>query len=307
MAAIELESVHYSYSGRPALGGVSFSIEEGKISALLGPNGGGKTTIFRILSTLLRPQSGSARVDGLDCARTPYLVRRRIGVVFQNRSLDLELSVEENLLHQGRLYGMRGKMLSDRAAYVAGKLGVTDRLRDRVRILSGGLQRRVDLAKALLHQPKILLLDEPTNGLDPKAGHDFWRHLRDLNRDEGMTILLTTHSMEEADRCDFLVILSEGKVVAEGSPAELKMRVGPDVVIVRGGSVEELGRRIAETFHLRPMVLDDLIRIEHENGHALVSELMERFPKEIESVTVGRASLEDVFIRQTGRRLGNDD
>ncbi len=306
MTAIELDSVRYAYSGRPALRGVTFSIQEGRISALLGPNGGGKTTIFRILSTLLRPDSGSARVDGLDCARTPYLVRRRIGVVFQSRSLDLELSVAENLLYQGRLYGMRGRGLAERAELLAEKFGLSHRLRDRVRILSGGLQRRVDLAKALLHHPRVLLLDEPTNGLDPKASHDFRQYLRDLNRDEGMTILLTTHSMEEADRCDSLVILSEGEVVAEGSPAELKQQVGPEVVTVRSSCAEELGRRIAQVFDVRPLVLDGVIRIEHANGHGLVSELMERFPNEVESVTVGRASLEDVFIRQTGRRLGSD-
>ena len=303
--AIELRGVEFSYGERKALKGVSFSVEAGRVAGLLGPNGGGKTTTFRILSTLLRPESGSATIFQKDVVNDPYSVRRLIGVVFQNRSLDLELTVRENLVHQGHLYGMRGGNLSQRIAELAERFGIEDRLSERAKSLSGGLQRRVDLAKALLSRPRLLLLDEPTNGLDPKVSRDFWNLLRELNRAEGMSILLTTHSMEEAERCDQLVILADGTVVTEGSPASLKEQVGPEIVTLRSPAAEELMVRIREDFGLQPTLVEGMIRIEHDNGHELVARLAQRFEDSIESVTVSRATLEDVFIRETGHTLGS--
>jgi ABC-2 type transport system ATP-binding protein len=303
--AIELRGVEFSYGERKALKGVSFSVEAGRVAGLLGPNGGGKTTTFRILSTLLRPEAGSATIFGKDVVSDPYGVRRLIGVVFQNRSLDLELTVRENLVHQGHLYGLRGRNLSERIAELAERFGIVDRLSERAKSLSGGLQRRVDLAKALLSRPRLLLLDEPTNGLDPKVSRDFWNLLRELNRSEGMSILLTTHSMEEAERCDQLIILANGAVVTKGSPASLKEQVGPEIVTLRSPVAEDLLVRIREDFELQPDLVEGVIRIEHDNGHELVAKLAQRFEDSIESVTVSRATLEDVFIRETGQTLGN--
>jgi len=301
--AIELRGLEFSYGERKALKGVSFSVGAGKIAGLLGPNGGGKTTTFRILSTLIRPESGTAAIFGRNVVADPYGVRRLIGVVFQNRSLDLELSVRENLVHQGHLYGLHGRTLSQRIAQLAERFGIKDRLSERAKSLSGGLQRRVDLAKALLSQPRLLLLDEPTNGLDPKVSRDFWNLLQDLNRSEGMSILLTTHSMEEAERCDELIILADGTVVTEGTPSALKQKVGPEIVTLRSQTAEELCERIRSEFSLEPTLVEGVIRIEHDNGHELVSKLANRFEELIESVTVSRATLEDVFIRETGRTL----
>lgn len=309
MAAIELEGVHFSYGDRPALRGVGFSVEESRIAGLLGPNGGGKTTIFRILSTLLRPQSGTARINNSGVTDDPFAVRRSIGVVFQNRSLDLELTIEENLLHQGHLYGLKGGELNRRIHDLADRFGISERLDQPVKALSGGLQRRADLAKALLHRPRILLLDEPTNGLDPAVSRDFWNLLQLLNRQEGTTILLTTHSMEEAERCDHLIIIAEGRVVAEGSPSSLKSRIGSEIILIRADDTENVCRRISQEFGLSPAVVDGTIRIEYNNGHQLVGQLMEALNQDIDSITATRASLEDVFIRETGHRfhLGDED
>jgi len=303
MAAIELDGVHFSYGDKPALRGIGFSVEEGQIAGLLGPNGGGKTTTFRILSTLLRPQQGSARVGESGVTSDPFAVRRRIGVVFQNRSLDLELTVEENLQHQGHLYGIRGRKLDERIRELAGRFGITDRLKQRAKALSGGLQRRADLAKALLHQPRILLLDEPTNGLDPAVSREFWNYLQLLNRQEGVTILLTTHSMEEAERCDHLIIIADGRVVVEGSPSTLKSRIGSEIILIRAAEPEAVCRRLVREFGLEPAVVDGTIRIEYSKGHQLVGKLMEALGEEIDSITATRASLEDVFIRETGHRF----
>ncbi len=301
--AISLRDVVFSYGERKALNGVSFSVEAGKIAGLLGPNGGGKTTTFRILSTLLRPEAGTATVFQRDVVGDPYGVRRLIGVVFQNRSLDLELTVRENLVHQGHLYGLHGRTLAQRIVQLAERFGIVDRLSERAKSLSGGLQRRVDLAKALLSQPRLLLLDEPTNGLDPKVSRDFWNLLQDLNRTEGMSILLTTHSMEEAERCNELIILADGAVVTEGTPSALKQKVGPEIVTLRSPVAEELCERIRNELSLEPTLVEGVIRIEHDNGHELMSTLAQRFEDSIESVTVSRATLEDVFIRETGRTL----
>ena len=303
MAAIDLEDVYFSYGDQPALRGVGFSVEEGRIAGLLGPNGGGKTTIFRILSTLLRPQSGSARIGDSSVTADPFGVRRRLGVVFQNRSLDLELTVEENLRHQGHLYGLRGRSLTERIRDLAERFGITDRLHQPVKALSGGLQRRTDLAKALLHRPRILLLDEPTNGLDPAVSRDFWNLLQLLNGQEGVTILLTTHSMEEAERCDHLIIIAEGRVVAEGSPSSLKGRIGSEIILIRAAETESVCRRLSREFGLSPVVIDGTIRIEYSNGHKLLGQLMETLDRDIDSITATKASLEDVFIRETGHRF----
>lgn len=303
MAAIELDGIHFSYGDRPALRGVGFSVAEGQIAGLLGPNGGGKTTIFRILSTLLRPQSGTARIGDSGVTADPFTVRRQIGVVFQNRSLDLELTVRENLLHQGHLYGLKGKTLAERIHDLAGRFGIIERLGQPVKALSGGLQRRADLAKALLHRPRILLLDEPTNGLDPAVSRDFWSLLQLLNREEGTTVLLTTHSMEEAERCDHLIIIAEGKVVAEGSPSSLKSRIGSEIILIRAAQTDDICGRISREFGLSPVVVDGTIRIEYSNGHHLVGQLMEALSPDIDSITATRASLEDVFIRETGHRF----
>ncbi|MFQ5739424.1 MAG: ATP-binding cassette domain-containing protein [Acidobacteriota bacterium] len=303
MPHIEVRNVSFSYGGRQALKNVTFSVEKGQIFGLLGPNGGGKTTLFRILCTLLVPDTGSVRIAGHDPVVRPLEVRRRIGVVFQSNSLDLQLTSSENLFHQGRLYGLTGRPLRRRVESLLERFGLEDRRRDLVKTLSGGLRRRLELAKGLLHAPEILILDEPTAGVDPGVRHDFWSYLSRLRRQDGMTILATTHLMEEAERCDRLMILNQGRLVAAGTPEALKSKVGGDVIVVRAPDLEALRLEIQNRFHCDPVIFNGTLRLEHRRGHRFLAELLESFPRQIETVTLGKPTLEDVFIHETGHRF----
>jgi len=218
---------------RMALDQVSFTVQPREFFALLGPNGGGKSTLFHILSTFFTPTSGRALIFGNDVALDAESVRRRIGVVFQSPALDPVLTVEENLIHQGHLYGLRGADLRLRLRELTTRFGVADRLKDSVKTLSGGLKRRVELAKGLLSRPELLLLDEPSTGLDPAARLNLRQTLKELSRQDGLTVLLTTHFMEEAEACDRVAILDQGRLVALGTPAELKAAVPKDAVLQR--------------------------------------------------------------------------
>ena len=305
--AVEVSECAFCYGKAPALLGVSFQVPQGSIFGLLGPNGSGKTTLFRILSTLLLPDAGRAALFGLDVARQPLAARRQVGVVFQTQSLDPRLSVEENLRHQGHMYGLRGGALAARIGEVLGKVGLSDRRKDRVATLSGGLRRRADLAKGLLHRPKLLLLDEPSTGVDPAARIGFWRYLRDLRRSDGVTVLLTTHLLDEADRCDRLAILDHGQLVREGPPSRLKAEIGADVVTLETGAASQVATGLAEEFGVpAPLVSGRRIRFEHARGAEWSARLMQRFGEQIESVKVSRPSLEDVFLHHTGRGFGTE-
>ena len=200
---------------------------------MLGPNGGGKTTAFKILSTLLLPSQGSAHLFGFDVNKDPNLIRSRIGVVFQSQSLDLKLTVEENLRHHGHLYGLIGSKLRNQIKFTLKQLGLIGREKDRIETLSGGLRRRVELAKGLLHKPGLLLLDEPTAGLDPGARRDLWEYLNSLRLKNNLTILLTTHLLDEAERCTRVGFLDEGQLVALDSPETLKKKLGGEIVVVK--------------------------------------------------------------------------
>ena len=303
LPALDVSTLTHRYGDRDALRGLSFSVPAGEIFGLLGPNGGGKTTLFRIVSTLMRPTSGQVLVFGDDVARRPDLVRRRLGVVFQSPALDVRLTVEENLTHQGHLYGLRGRPLAARLAGALERVGLGARARDLVGTLSGGLQRRTELAKALLHQPELLVLDEPTTGLDPGARRDVWRHLAALRERDGTTIVLTTHLMDEAARCDRVGIIHEGRLVAIGAPHALTAALGSDVITIATGDPAGLAARIGQRFGVRADVIDEDVRIERDRAHEFVPELVEAFPGEIEAVTFGKPTLEDVFMHHTGRRL----
>ncbi len=301
--AIEARALGFRYGDRQALRDVTFSIARGEIFGFLGPNGGGKTTLFKLLSTLAPIQSGGARMFGHDLAGETVAVRRRLGVVFQHPSLDGKLTVGENLAAHGHLYGITGKRLRDRSAAMLDRLGLSARARDLVETLSGGLQRRVELAKALLHEPELLLLDEPSTGLDPAARREFWNYLEHLRERDGVTVVLTTHYMEEAERCDRIGIMHQGKLVALAPPGELKSEVGGDVIVIRTGAPETLQRKILARFKLKGQLVDGAIRIERIRGHELVRDLIDAFGEEIESVSFGKPTLEDVFVHLTGHQF----
>jgi ABC-2 type transport system ATP-binding protein len=303
VAAISIRDLTYAYGPRTALSGVNFDVQPGEACGLLGPNGSGKSTLFRILSTLQRPQGGSATILGADVRTRPDDVRRQIGVVFQSPSIDRRLTVAENLRHQGHLYGLRGDALRLRIDELLGRLALADRRDDIAATLSGGQQRRVELAKGLLHRPRVLLLDEPSTGLDPAARIALREELARLRSEDEITILLTTHILDEADHCDRIVILDLGRIVEIGKPAELKGRIVGDCVVVHGADLDGLAARMRERLGVVPRKVDSSLRIESARGHELIARLVDAFGSEIESVTLARPTLEDVFIDRTGRRL----
>jgi ABC-2 type transport system ATP-binding protein len=307
VAVVAISHLRHVYGTRIALDDVSFAIATGEIFALLGPNGGGKSTLFKILSTLIAATSGDVQVFGEDVRRNPHGIRARLGVVFQSPSLDPKLTVAENLLCHGHLYGMSGGILRGRIEVILQRLALTDRIQEMVGTLSGGLQRRVELAKALLHQPTLLLLDEPSTGLDPGARRDFNDYLHLLREQNGTTIMLTTHIMEEAERCDRVGIIHQGKLVALDSPDNLKAQVGGDVVAIRTQNVVLLREKLMQRFACDPMLVDGTLRVERSRGHEFVREVVEAFPGEIQSVTFGRPTLEDVFVHQTGHRFSDEE
>ncbi len=302
-SALQVDSVRFRYGEREALRGVSFEVAPGEIFALLGPNGGGKTTLFRIVTTLADAAEGNVRVFGEDAATAPARVRRNIGVVFQSPALDPQLTVQENLAHQGHLYGLRGSDLVSRIDRALTGVGLGDRRKDYVRSLSGGMQRRAEIAKALLHTPRLLVLDEPTTGLDPGARRDVWQQLRVLRERDGTTVVLTTHLMDEAARCDRVAIIHEGRLVALGTPETLVSAVGGDVIMISTADPERLAARVRERFNVQADIIDDRVHIERPRAHEFVPALVEAFPGEIDAVSFGKATLEDVFMHHTGKRL----
>ncbi len=306
-ACVEVQTISHQYGQRHALKDVSFDVAQGQLFALLGPNGGGKSTLFRILTTLLYPTRGTARIAGADIFKQPHDVRRAVGVVFQNPSLDDRLTVLENLTHQGHMYGLSGLSLGKRCRDVMGEFDIADRAKDFVATLSGGLKRRVELAKANLHHPRVLILDEPSTGLDPAARLGLFSYLEKLSNSQGVTTLVTTHLMDEADRCDTVAFLDNGKLIALDTPSALKRAIGGDVISVTGKDAPAMYERIVEKFGGKVELIDGGVRIERDLGHEFVPELIEALPNEIDSVTVGKPTLDDVFLHLTGHHLSRHE
>lgn len=304
--AISIAGLEHRYGSRQALAGINLEIEAGEIFVFLGPNGGGKTTLFRLLSTLIPVQRGEVRVLGFDLRRQTQAIRERIGVVFQAPSLDKKLTVAENLMHQAHLYGLSGRTLESRQSEMLARLGLAERRRDRVETLSGGLRRRVELAKGMLNRPRLLLLDEPSTGLDPGARSDLWDYLQQVRRDEGVSIVLTTHLLEEAEKADRIAILNEGSLVALDTPEALKATVGGDSITIQTSGPQSLADEITARFDCPASVLEGAVRLEQPNGHEWIARLVEAFPGRIEAITLGKPTLEDVFIDRTGHRFWHE-
>ncbi|MEQ8785865.1 MAG: ATP-binding cassette domain-containing protein [Pirellulaceae bacterium] len=301
--AIETNDVSHFYGERQALCELSLTIGRGEIFVFLGPNGGGKTTLFRLLSTLIPLRHGQARMLGFDLQREPYEIRRRLGVVFQAPSLDKKLTVIENVRHQAALYGLAGAELRRRETELLEQLGVADRAGELTEQLSGGLRRRVELAKGMIHYPQLLLLDEPSTGLDPGARSDLWRYLHHLRDQFGVTVVLTTHLLEEADKADRIAILNEGNLVALDTPDALRATVGGDSITIETDDPQLLRDDIAERFAVEASLVDGEVRLEQADGHRMIAQLVEAFPGRIKSVRLGKPTLEDVFIARTGHHF----
>lgn len=311
MSVITVNHLSHTYDGvRRAVDDVSFDVQAGEIFGLLGPNGSGKTTIVRVLATMLAPGDGSARICNVDVAQEAANVRRRLGVVFQMPSLDVKLTARENMAHQGHLYGLRGASLAARIDEGLARFDLAERAGELVEKFSGGMRRRVELAKALLHRPSVVIMDEPSTGLDPAARNDLWRILDALGEEQGVTILLTTHLMDEADRCDRLAVMAQGKLVALDTPEALKSRVGGDVIVVEPDveSADTLAAAIGQRFtgwrhDTAPRVVNERVHMERDHCAAFVPELSAAFANRIKSVTVGRPTLEDAFLHLTGKPM----
>jgi ABC-2 type transport system ATP-binding protein len=313
--AIEAENLVKTYPGDvTALDGLTFSVPSGTVFGLLGPNGAGKTTAVKILTTLARANSGSAHVAGFDVARDAPRVRREIGVVQQKHGVDIALTGRENLRLQGRVFGMRGPELERRAQHLLEQVGLGDAADRAARGYSGGMQRRLDIAMALVHWPRVLFLDEPTTGLDPEVRAGMWQEIERLRGDEGLTILLTTHYLEEADRlASNLAFVDRGKVVAAGTPEGLKGELRGDSVHVELAEDEPDGARAAiEALDgVREVTIDGrMLRARVEQGARavpLVLQTLEARGLNAESVTVSRPSLDDVYLQYTGRTFDEAD
>tara|TARA_Y100000588_G_C14267598_1_gene930706 strand:- start:2621 stop:3547 length:927 start_codon:yes stop_codon:yes gene_type:complete len=299
--ALTVSGLSHNYGERRALSNVSFTVEQGTQFALLGPNGSGKTTLFRIISTLLPTIPEKVHIFGNDVTLSSSEIRRLIGVVFQSPSLDQQLTVRENLLCHGHLYRLRGKDLGSRVDQALDLVDLRNRSDDRVHTLSGGLQRRVELAKAWLPNPPVLILDEPSTGLDPGARRDFWSHIGRLRSEKGTSIILTTHLMDEATMADRVCILNHGTIVALGSPEDLVAEIGGEVLLIYARNLSLLAEAIRKAFNQEVAILNNCLRIERPEAHAFISDLVDKFSEEIESVTFGKPTLEDVFLHHTGK------
>jgi ABC-2 type transport system ATP-binding protein len=304
--AISIRKLTYRYPRHMAVAGLSLQIDEGELFVFLGPNGSGKTTLFRVLSTLIPLQEGEVEILGHRLPGEARAIQRQLGVVFQAPSLDKKLTVAENLWHQGRMYGLSRDQIVSRSHETLSAVGLAERSGDLVEKLSGGMRRRVEIAKAMLHRPRLLLLDEPSTGLDPGVRSDLWKYLGMLRKEQGVTVVLTSHLLDEADRADRIAVMHEGRLVALDTPDALRAAVGGDAITIRTEDPERLCGSIASQFEVQPSVIDGAVRLEQLEGHLLVARLVEAFPEEIQTITLGKPTLEDAFIDLTGHRFFSD-
>lgn len=298
--AVVARNVAFVYGERQALRGIDFDVAKGSAHGFLGPNGSGKSTLFKILSTIVPPQQGSISMLGLDLGKDPAAVRTRIGVVFQSPAVDKKLTVLENLRYAGRLYGIGHADLKARSEVLLAHADLADRANDRVGELSGGLRRRVEICKALLHRPELVLLDEASTGLDPAARRDMWALLK---KQKGLTVLFTTHLMDEAGEADRLTLLDQGAVVAAGTPGELMRTVGGQVLEIEAQDPAALANDLRARFGVEPKSVDGMLRIEGARVHELVPKVIEAFADRVLRVSLAHPSLADVFLHHTGKRF----
>ncbi|HZJ27189.1 MAG TPA: ATP-binding cassette domain-containing protein [Acidimicrobiia bacterium] len=301
--AIEVAGLEKRYGDLEAVRGISFSVEPGEIFGFLGPNGAGKSTTISMLCTLVRPTGGTARVDGFDVMADRTEVRRRIGLVFQDTTLDDYLTAQENLRFHAELYGVPRSIVGSRLQEVMEMVGLWDRRTHLVRTFSGGMKRRLEIARGLLHSPRVLFLDEPTVGLDPQTRSHIWDYINVLKARESITMFLTTHYMDEAEHCDRIAIIDHGEVVVIDTPAALKASVGRDRVQLRTDDDEAAIAALGERFGLEATVSEGEVCVQVVGGEEFVPRLFAELGVPIRAVSVARPTLDDVFMRYTGRTI----
>ncbi len=298
---LAVESVTHRYGPLVALDDFTMHLNRREIVGLLGPNGSGKSTLLRLLSTMVKAQTGRVEVCGFDAAKHAQAVRSRIGVVFQTATLDKLLTIEENLLACGCFYGLSGRTLQERVKSAMQQLGIYDRRDELGKALSGGLQRRSEIARALLHEPQLLILDEPTTGLDPVAREDFWKAIEGLREKKSTAIVVSTHLFEEAERCDSLILLDKGLRVAEGTPGELKAMIGGQVIELKARDAEAALETLKQQFEVQMRIVEGVIWVEANEAHRLIPRLVDALPGEVLSIGLHEPTLGDVFRKVTGK------
>jgi ABC-2 type transport system ATP-binding protein len=292
------------YGDREVLQGLSFEVAPGEIFGLLGPNGAGKTTAFQALAGLVPCDAGAVLLDGETLRMGDRRLRQRLGIVFQQPSLDTRLTARENLLLGAGLYRVPRAIARERAQRLLALVDLADRAGDAVKTFSGGMRRRLEICRALVHDPEILVMDEPTSGLDQAGFERIWDRLSELREARGLTLLVTTHRPEEAERCDRLALLCDGRAVACDTPERLKAQVSGDVVVLDASDPPGAAARVRAEFGLEARIADGLVFLEREAGHELIPRLVEAFPPgHLRSVNLHRPSLADVFLHFTGRAL----
>ncbi|GGT98395.1 ATP-binding cassette domain-containing protein [Actinomadura citrea] len=301
--AVEVDGLTKRFGDVEAVRGIDFTVRPGEIFGFLGPNGAGKSTTINMLCTLLRPSGGSARVAGHDVARERDDVRRNIGLVFQDPTLDGYLSGEQNLRFHAELYGVPRSLTADRIRQVLEMVNLWDRRRDLVQTYSGGMKRRLEIARGLLHSPRVLFLDEPTVGLDPQTRASIWEYIRQLQAAEEITIFMTTHYMDEAEFCERIAIMDSGRIVALDTPEALKAGVGKDRIRIQTADDEAAIAALKDRFGLEAVVSEGAVAFSVASGEAFVPRLFAELGVPIRSVNVARPSLDDVFMSYTGTTI----
>jgi ABC-2 type transport system ATP-binding protein len=301
--AIEVEGLGKTYGEIEAVRDVSFTVAAGEVFGLLGPNGAGKSTTITMLCTLARPTSGSARVSGFDVVRQRDDVRRHIGLVFQDPTLDGQLTATQNLRLHAELYGIDRATVPGRIDQMLEMVDLAERRDQPVMTFSGGMKRRLEIARGLMHSPRVLFLDEPTIGLDPQTRSAVWRYIRALQESEGMTIFMTTHYMDEAEYCDRIAIMDRGEIVVLDTPEALKASVGADRVVVGTADDEAALVALRDRFGIEAATAEGAVTFHVASGEAFVPRLFAELGVEITAVTVARPTLDDVFMRYTGSTL----
>jgi ABC-2 type transport system ATP-binding protein len=302
-AVIRVAGLVKRYGEVEAVRGIDLEVGAGEIFGFLGPNGAGKSTTISVLCTLLRPTSGAATVAGHDVVRDPAAVRARIGLVFQDPSLDNDLTARENLEFHAFLYGLGASLRRKRIDDALRMVELSERQGSLVRTFSGGMRRRLEIARGILHYPQVLFLDEPTLGLDPQTRNRIWEYLHQLRKREHITIFMTTHYMDEAEFCDRIAIIDRGTIVGLGSPAELKALVGGDVVAITAADPGAAAAEIRRAFALEPNLDDGTVRVEVPDSAAFLPRLFAELQTPVTAVASHRPSLDDVFLKLTGRAI----
>lgn len=303
---ISVEHLQKKFGSLTAVNDISFSVDEGELFGFLGPNGAGKTTAISILCTLTRPSSGEASVNGFDVVRDQSRIRESIGLVFQDPSLDVQLTALENLKFHAWIYNIPASVRQQRIEQMLRIVELWDRRLDIVKTFSGGMKRRLELARGLLHYPKVLFLDEPTLGLDPQTRNRLWKFISELRQNEGITTFLTTHYMDEAENADRIAIIGHGKIIALDTPDNLKKMVGGDIISLKTSDDQKAAEEIQQRYRIDAKFEDDGLSLQVPNGESFIPELVREFSANIVSIGLRRPTLDDVFLKLTGHELRDE-